>query len=88
MLFLGLTEARAQQRTEPFAEDQKEFMKQFGEFFTQSKTQVMNDLYKDFESAVKKQIITTENLSIIRATCNKFIELKLSANPYFKAYIE
>ncbi len=78
----------AQQRTEPFPENQTEFMNQFYDFMTQSKTQVMEDLFKDFDKIVKKQIITPDNLEVIRQTCNKFIELKLPANPYFKSYIE
>lgn len=89
VIVLGLTSVvKAQQRTEAFPEDHKEFLKQFGEFMTLSKTQVMLDLNKNFETAVKKQIITPENLDVIRETCNKFVEQKLPANPYFKAYIE
>lgn len=91
LIFVGIfsqTLVQAQQRTEPFPENQKEFLNQFYDFMTQSKTQVMEDLFKDFDIAVKKQIITPENLEIIRQTCNKFIELKLPANPYFKSYIE
>lgn len=77
----------AQQRTEPFSEDPTKFMNEFQDFMTQSKTKVMEDLFKDFEKLVKKQDISPENLEVIRKTCNKFIELRLPANPYFKAYI-
>ena len=70
LIFVGLfsqTLAQAQQRTESFPENQKEFLNQFYDFMTQSKTQVMEDLFKDFDIAVKKQIIVSNDPYIRQA---------------------
>ena len=87
LLFLLLSSVGMAQQDNVFPESRPEFIKQLKEFFTKSKSDSMEDFFKDFESYFNSSI-TEEELPKLREVCNAMLEKKMSPNPYFKQYLE
>ncbi|MEM6966396.1 MAG: hypothetical protein AAF573_16655, partial [Bacteroidota bacterium] len=84
-VLLGFTSLFSQQEN-AFPEDRSDFIKQFEAFFTKSKNKDMEALFKDFRSYYNSTI-SEEEFVRLRDACNKMLEKKMSANPYFKKYL-
>ncbi len=55
---------------------------------TASKNPKMEDQYKDFEKTIKSGFYSEVEIMRIRLTGDKMLEQKMSANPYFTAYLD
>ena len=64
-----------------------EYIDQFKDFMTASKNSTMEDLYKDFDKLYKSAYFTVEQKDTIQAISNIMLTERMTANPYFSAYL-
>ncbi len=83
--FLISTQVEAQ-KLEKFSSHPTEFYKELETFMTLSKRKVMEKAVKDFGGHFQTKFTPKQQDTII-ATCNKMLELKMAASPYFKNYL-
>ncbi len=75
------------QRLEKFSEGEK-YIDDLKEFMTSSKSPTLEDLYKEFDKLYKSSFFTTEQKDTIISTSNLMLVERMTANPYFSAYLE
>lgn len=83
---LLLTSTLWSQQDNVFPEDRPAFIKQFKEFFTKNKSKQMEKYFDDFEDYFNASI-TDEEFPYFRDVCNEMLAKRMSANPYFKNYL-
>ncbi len=75
------------QRLEKFSDEPSEFMKELMEFMTSSKNQAMEDIYWNFDRAVKGNVFTTNELATIKKTADSMMAHRMTASHYFSNYL-
>ena len=75
------------QRLEKFSTDNS-FIDELKDFMTASKSSSMEDTYKKFEKLFKSAYFTLEQKDTIKSTANLMLQQRMTANPYFSAYLK
>jgi hypothetical protein len=86
--FLSFPFLLSAQKLEKFSEDQATFLKEMEVFMTASKNSKLEDIFKDFEKSFKSGVYSEEEIKRIRQTGDKMLEQRMTANPYFTAYLQ
>src|SRR5690606_30508427 len=63
------------------------FIDELKDFMTASKNSTLEDLYKDFDKLYKSSYFTEEQKDTIKAISNLMLTERMTANPYFTAYL-
>lgn len=75
------------QRLEKFSDNEGEFIAQLGNYMTSSKQKTLEDTYKEFEKVYKGGMFTADEMRFILQTGNAMLAQRMSASPYFSAYL-
>jgi hypothetical protein len=75
------------QRLEKFSDDNVEFVRQLQDYMTAAKSQTMDELFKTFEKNFKSGVYSEEEITRIKQTANLMLGQRMTANPYFSAYL-
>jgi len=86
-LLIGLNSQLAAQRLEAFSENNNEFFNELKEYMTSSKRKVMDEIFSEFGKRYKGGTFTIAEQDTIRKTCDKMLQLKMTASPYFSNYL-
>lgn len=86
-LFLLPQQTHAQ-RLEAFSENRSEFITQLKEYMTASKRKVLEEVYKEFETVFNSGVFSEEEVMQILNTGNKMLDQRMTASPYFSAYLQ
>ena len=76
------------QRLETFSENKNQFFDELKEYMTSSKRKVMQDIFEAFGKQFKGGAFTMAEQDTIRNTCEKMLQLKMTASPYFSEYLK
>ncbi len=87
LLVLGLNAQLSAQRLEAFSENHNQFHNELKEYMTSSKRKVMDDIFSEFGKRFKGGSFTMEEKDTIVSLCNKMLQLKMTASPYFSDYL-
>ena len=86
ILVFSLTNPVLSQRLESFTLG-IEYIDELKEFMTASKNSKMEKLYKEFDKVYKSEFFTPEQKETIQTTSNLMLSERMTANPYFSAYL-
>ncbi|MCU0348346.1 MAG: hypothetical protein MUC59_15505, partial [Saprospiraceae bacterium] len=75
------------QQLEKFSEDPSAFLKELEGLMTASKNPKLEELFKGFEKSFKGGVFTADEITRIRQTGDKMLAQRMTANPYFTAYL-
>ncbi len=75
------------QRLEQFSEVRAEFMSQLEEYMTAGKQASAEATYREFASIFRSGMFTEEEIDQILRTGNRMLAQRMTANPYFSAYL-
>ena len=75
------------QRLEEFSTNTLEFYKQLEDYMTASKRKVMKENVEAFGARFQAGGFSAAEQDTIIATCNRMLQLKMKASPYFKDYL-
>jgi len=87
LLTVAVTGILPAQRLEQFSEVRAEFMSQLEEYMTAGKQASAEATYREFETIFKSGMFTDEEIDQILATGNRMLAQRMTANPYFSAYL-
>ncbi len=76
------------QRLEAFSENQNQFFEELKDYMTASKRKVMQEIFEEFGKQFRGGTFTVEEQDTIKHTCNRMLQLKMTASPYFSAYLK
>jgi hypothetical protein len=76
------------QRLSTFSEDRATFLEELGTMMTAGKIKELEDLYKDFARQFSAGTYSDEDWQRIRSIGNTMLSQRLSANPFFRSYLE
>ena len=85
LVLLGIQIGQSQKITE-FSTNKLEFFSQLEDYMTASKKKSMEETVEEFGKQFQAGFSAEEQDTII-ATCNRMLQLKMSASPYFKNYL-
>lgn len=88
LAFLAFPFFASAQQLEKFSEDPNAFMKELEVLMTASKNPKLEELFKGFEKSYKSGVFTAEEITRIRQTGDKMLVQRMTANPYFTAYLQ
>ena len=87
LIIVGFNNQITAQRLATFSENQNEFFNQLKTYMTSSKRKVMDDIFSDFSKRFRGGSFTVEEQDSIMKTCNRMLQLKMTASPYFSNYL-
>ena len=88
LLALIFATSLSAQRMTTFLNTKDGFLTQLENFMTTSKTEAMQQSYKDFEESFNAGLFTDSEFQQILKTGNDMLGQKMTASPYFKDYIK
>ncbi len=87
IFILGFCFHAKAQRLDSFSVDTKQFLSELDPFLTGSGSKPMKDLYDEFEKKFRRGAFLPEEQARIIETGNLMLNERMTANPYFAAYL-
>jgi hypothetical protein len=75
------------QRLEVFSENKSQFLEELKTYMTASKRKVLEEIYANFAKQYKGGAFSVEEQDTILSFCNKMLQFKMTASPYFSNYL-
>ncbi len=88
ILLIGASTSSFGQRLTEFSPTQAEYLKELETFMTSSKRKVMEEVFKAYKKQIEGGAFTEEEFQVIHQTSNAMLGQKMTANPYFRSYLE
>ncbi|MBI5916404.1 MAG: hypothetical protein HY842_13590 [Bacteroidetes bacterium] len=87
IIFLSFPLLLDAQKLEKFSENNDAFLQELETFMTASKSSKLEEIFREFAKQAKSGVFSEEEIVRIRMTADKMLAERMTANPYFTAYL-